>query len=845
MGSKGHKSKKNSGATGFFAYPSIPKDRSEIMEKAVSIVNREKSRTKFRVVSWASMSKRSARIISNILEEIEMAQIFIADISGLNYNVLFEVGFAFGRKKKLILFIQGFSSRERKDDLIELELINGLYINTYQNSEELAELILNNIGDCQPEILKYGVNLTENPNQNMGLFLKGYANHEIGLSALKAFKECFNKVNVDDWVEDSEQNLRWYVTEIVKSSGIAALFVDAKWDNSKKINARFSFLCGLAAALDKRVLMIGLPEFNTPLDYKDILTIPKTALLAETETKKYFQSCGISLSPTVQELTPDIGKDENANNLSNFNEFDKQLVLLDINIGNSIAENEEEELSEYFIRTGPYMKALNATQAVIVGSKGSGKTANFFRLRDDFKRHPKNIVCEIKPSDYKMERFLNAIRSLDQANGLEGHIIENVWKTIIYCEVIGIFSNELKERLVVVGQTDNEQKLVAFAKKHSDLINCPFEKKLEIASKWLEEESFDADNFSKKIHDGFLSEARRVLLPLITKRSKAIILLDNLDKAWAVDSDLDLQAKVVLNLLGINRRLKSDFEIEVSLLVFLRRNIFEYILNRFAREPDKLITESLELIWDDGEMLLRVLEERFKKVITRWGGTGPNQEVWSTFFCHEVEGVPIKIWLYQHIMPRPRDLIHFVQKAIEWAINRGHTEIQEVDLLAAQKSYSAFALEQIIAEYKAEEPWIVETLRMFTGALCHITYDDLEALLYQTITSEIEITRAVIFLVSVGFLGVKIDDTEDVFEFVTDLQSSRTLASLVKNSSHRKRFVFKIHPVFYNHLRIRVNSLSNLIKDDQIDKLTDEYLTPDTNGYLNQFIHKISKFFNK
>ncbi|MHB8124187.1 MAG: P-loop ATPase, Sll1717 family [Desulfitobacteriaceae bacterium] len=809
--SKGNKDKKNKGkrnigieSSGFFAYPNLPKDRCEIIESAVTLVNKQQSKTKFRLVSWAGMSKRSARIISNIIEEIKKAEIFFADISGLNFNVLFEVGFAFGKQKKLLLLTQGFSTQERNEDLKELELINGLNIDTYQNSEKLAEYILKNIDNTQAEILKYGVNLNDNSKVNTGLFLKGYADHEIGLAALNTFKEVFTKVNIDDWAEDSAQNLRWYVSEIVKSSGIAALFVDAKWDNSRKINARFSFLCGLAVALDKRVLMIGLPEFSTPLDYKDILIIPKSASIAKNAIIKYFRK--ISLAPTVQELTPNI-EEVVGDNRESSKELDKQLVLLDINIGNSIAENEEEELSEYFVQTGPYINALNATQLVIVGSKGSGKTANFFRLRDDFRKHSKNFVCEIKPSDYKMERFLNTIRKLDQDNGLEGHIIENVWKTIIYCEIIEVFSNELKEKLSIIGQTENGDKLLAFAEKHSELINSPFERKLEIASKWLEEVAFDADNFSKKIHDSFLSEAKRVLLPFFTQRKKAVILLDNLDKAWAVDSDLDLQAKVVLNLLGINRRLKSDFNIDVSLLIFLRRNIFEYIL-RFAREPDKLITESLELIWDDGEMLLRVLEERFKKVIDRWGGTSPNEDIWNTFFCPVVDAIPIKIWIYKNIMPRPRDLIHFVQKAIEWAINRGHSEIQEGDLLTAQKSYSAFALEQIIAEYKAEEPWIVDTLRMFTGSMCILNYDKLEDLLSQTITSETEIIRAVVFLVSVGFLGVKFDNNEAAFEFVTDLESSRTMATLVKNSTQRKRYIFKIHPVFYNHLRVRVNDYS-------------------------------------
>lgn len=827
--------------TGFFAFPCEPSDRENIIEKSIKLINSKESSNNFRITSWTNIKKTSSRIISNILECIEKSDVLIADISGLNPNVLFEIGYAFGSGRKLLLFIQGFSSNDRQKDMGDIELISGLNIDSYENGEQLTEKILANIPDIfinrEPEINKYRDNTQILKNlQDRGFFIKGMTNHQNGLVALSCFKNIYANCVVDDWNEDVSQTLTFYIKEVEKASGIAALFIDKDWDYSQKINARFSFICGMALAMRRQVLMIGMPGFKSPLDYRDIMVIGNN----ENNIKKAIVdrfSLNIE-TPTAKLLSPDLLKSEEEPNIGNkvlpivnkkkepniqlknnnllknsITNEDKEIILIDINIGNSVAENEEHELFEYYIETGQYHRALTSKQSIIVGNKGSGKTACFYQVRNYLKKNnPKNLICEIKPSDYKLERFLGSLKRLEKGDGLIGHVLENVWKTIIYSSIIDTLYKEIEARPKYIELKTEEKQLVEFVIKHAELINSPFEQKLEKAFNWLSDVSLDVDNFSQKIHKEFLSEAKIIMEPILYKKNKIVILLDNLDKAWEINSNLDLQAQLFFNLLGIHRRLHSDFNINnVSVLVFMRRNIFEYILEN-SRESDKLNAEAIELVWNDKEVLLRVLEERFKIASSTWGKE--IEDPWDTFFKWDNSKIHIKDWLYNSVLPRPRDLISFVQIAIEMAISHNHSEIQEDDLQNALKRYSGFALDQIIAEYKVEAPWIVDFLNSFIGEYYIFTFKDLIKKIQDYSDEKLsqeKIIDRIITLVSISFMGVQLNELHTIYAY--DIQESRKLRSVIRNKTLNKKTLFIIHPVFYKHLNInKIKPISFLHK---------------------------------
>ena len=129
----------------------------------------------------------------------------------------------------------------------------------------------------------------------------------------------------------------------------------------------------------------------------------------------------------------------------------------------------------------------------------------------------------------------------------------------------------------------------------------------------------------------------------------------------------------------------------LSILIFLRSDIFSHVL-KSARERDKISFS--RLMWNDAEVLLRIIEERIiyfsEEEITP-------SDVWDRFFCKDIKSVPIKKYLVENIIPRPRDIIYLIRTAVEIAVNRRHSNVIDVDLIEAQKRYSQYALDPTFA----------------------------------------------------------------------------------------------------------------------------------------------------
>ena len=90
---------------------------------------------------------------------------------------------------------------------------------------------------------------------------------------------------------------------------------------------------------------------------------------------------------------------------------------------------------------------------------------------------------------------------------------------------------------------------------------------------------------------------------VLDNRAKVTVLVDNLDKAWTPNGDLQLLSDLIFGLLSASRRVAEDFErdasgrarVNLSFALFLRSDIFAAIL-QFAKERDKLTASQLESV---------------------------------------------------------------------------------------------------------------------------------------------------------------------------------------------------------------------------------------------------------
>src|ERR1039458_1139384 len=86
----------------FAAYPSSPVDRAESIEKAIEEI---RVGGVVDIAGWKSLAISGRVVISAICDQIKTSEIFIADVTGLNPNVLFELGYAIAHKKRVWLLL--------------------------------------------------------------------------------------------------------------------------------------------------------------------------------------------------------------------------------------------------------------------------------------------------------------------------------------------------------------------------------------------------------------------------------------------------------------------------------------------------------------------------------------------------------------------------------------------------------------------------------------------------------------------------------------------------------------------------------------------------------------------
>src|SRR5580700_1844758 len=86
---------------GFFAYPSNVAV-AEVIRNGTSKIN---DTGLVQLKTWESCKVGGKIVIGEICKEIDRANLFCADMTGLNHNVMFELGFAIARNKRIWLTI--------------------------------------------------------------------------------------------------------------------------------------------------------------------------------------------------------------------------------------------------------------------------------------------------------------------------------------------------------------------------------------------------------------------------------------------------------------------------------------------------------------------------------------------------------------------------------------------------------------------------------------------------------------------------------------------------------------------------------------------------------------------
>ena len=384
-------------------------------------------------------------------------------------------------------------------------------------------------------------------------------------------------------------------------------------------------------------------------------------------------------------------------------------------------------------------------------------------------------------------------------------------KFLVYSEIALTTETAIKNRLS--GQIyEHEKDLIAVLDQNSEVLRQDFSVRLErCVQALLANESILSGGrldtsqvgVSEALHSGLLRKLRLVLVSALEEKRRIAILVDNLDKAWDKQSDVEKLSEFLLGLLGATGRVAADFRhvgpdsltLNISLAVFVRADIFYRVMAK-AREPDKIVYT--KLTWNDDEMLLRVVEERFAAALGM-----PPDEVWLKYFCPAVRELPTKSYFLSRMLKRPRDLVFFVKAAITTAVNRRHAVVEEKDILDAEKQYSQFAVDSILVENEVSIKELEHIIYEFVGTDPVLAEPQIHSILTNLGVNPSKVESIIEHLCDLTFFGVEVNPGE--FRFADDQAENQ------KNTVLARRLLlsrpgparYKMNPAFWAFLETR------------------------------------------
>lgn len=357
--------------------------------------------------------------------------------------------------------------------------------------------------------------------------------------------------------------------------------------------------------------------------------------------------------------------------------------------------------------------------------------------------------------------------------------------------------------------SEDESQLIDFVEDNQDIILPEFSVRLDYVVRQLKtlEKADGIDDHQLKvselIHNNIIKQIRTKIGIYCSKKKKVAILIDNLDKAWNYGADVETLSSFIFGLLDVGSSILQDFSredywrqpINLSLIIFLREDIYSQMA-KYVPERDKLTVQ--KILWEDPEILLRVIEERLNN--------GGNIDVWGKYFSPFVDGLPVKSFIIDNIIPRPRDLITLIKSALSNAISRKHTKIEQEDLKNALDPYSHFALETLIAEVSPQFENIGEILYEFVGEEDVVNGSDIKRAMKKHKICSDDFDSLMIALCKLSFFGLEITLNEFKFIYNEDdyiKYSVMARRMVAKNNAQDQRY--KIHKAFHVNLLIGID----------------------------------------
>ena len=368
---------------------------------------------------------------------------------------------------------------------------------------------------------------------------------------------------------------------------------------------------------------------------------------------------------------------------------DTNSIIDQVEFGHIAAEQETEELNEYFVETSEYKSLLNDPRKIlVVGRKGSGKSAIYFTLQKRFENQVKGLDLDNYPWAVH--------KQLRDESGVGDYAYVNTWRYMILVELAKYILNYSDPKRYRIADPNwwrlkfdaNLRKLRRFliqnygttAPSFVELLVSRAREIKKLNIRGLSAESAKAEGRHAQLLNSInivTHDLEKLVFAKLPSNRSIYILFDQLDRGW----DNTARFKEMLIGLILAARSLTDrarkFEKNLHIVVFLRSDIYARL--RFE-DKNKIYPDIVTLEWDD-ENLMSMINRRVRVSANKgWADVVTRDRVHRQMKPFD--------YIIKRTMLRPRDLISFCNYALKGARDSGHSVIERSDIYEGEKNYS-------------------------------------------------------------------------------------------------------------------------------------------------------------
>lgn len=771
----------------FVAYSSRDKQVAE--EVAAAVLKANSAPIPVWYEPWEFNDVPGVALVSPILAGIEESAFIVADITYLNLNVVFEVGYAIGCDRRVFLIRHGRVIGD-KELAREAGIFDTLGYYEYQTSEDLRQRLMSTI--------EVPATRAQWPLDHKApiYIVEPAVRNDANILLTSRVKKAGYRYRSFNPVEDVRLSSSDALRQVATASGVVMMLQEDLSDTARAHNVRAMFVAGLASGMGKPTLIIAPVGYDAPLDVRDAV--------------KYFRYPA-DIIELVMSFTPAV------------NSYSQQVepppistdnVLEILAIGDPTAENEMTTLSQYYLRTNEYQRALRGEVNLVVGRKGSGKTALFIQVRDRIRSDKRNIMVDLKPEGYQLLKLKEAILAY-LSEGSRQHLITGFWEYLILLEVAYKllekdkntykFNHEINELYLELEQTyrtdsfsvegDFSERLSSLSQRLAD----EYEARHPDALHSMSAGAMSAEEVSRVLYAHDIRHLKERISAYLEKKQSVWILFDNLDKGWSTNGVDVLDATVLRCLIDAGRKIEREMARaghSFHCIVFVRNDVYEHLMQNSA-DYGKEMRATLD--WTDADLLKEMLRLRLVSSLEKGASNMTFEALWRMVCTPQIEGEDSSNYIISRSLMRPRNVLKIFNHARGFAVNFGHTRIEEEDFEKGLKAYSQDLIIELDRELADVSHGARDLLYHFIDVSNVLGASEVRSILESAGVESGDMSAVLDYLLYYGVLGIRAGQIENyIFDTHYDL---RPLKIRAERAGEAARYV--INPAFWPALGIR------------------------------------------